>query len=57
MEVRNLKSYIGLGDKLLIFFNFCFEEVEWILLMFVVYIFIFIGLIWLELSIVSLFLD
>ena len=57
MEVRNLKSYTGLGDKLLISLNLRSEEVERTLLMFVVYTLTSIGLIWLELSTVSLFLD
>jgi len=57
MEVRSLKSYTGLGDKLLISLNLRSEEVERTLLMFMVYTLTSVGLIWLELSTVSLFLD
>lgn len=57
MEVGSLKSYTGLGDKLLISLNLRSEEVERTLLMFVVYTLTSVGLIWLELSTVSIFLD
>ncbi|NES65103.1 MAG: hypothetical protein F6K24_07490, partial [Okeania sp. SIO2D1] len=57
MEQRSLKNYTGLGDKLLISLNLRSEEVERTLLMFVVYTLTSVGLIWLELSTVSLFLD
>ncbi len=57
MELRSLKSYTGLGDKLLISLNLRSEEVERTLLMFVVYTLTSVGLIWLELSTVSIFLD
>ncbi|NET27222.1 HEAT repeat domain-containing protein [Okeania sp. SIO1I7] len=57
MEQRSLKNYTGLGDKLLISLNLRSEEVERTLLMFIVYTLTSVGLIWLELSTVSLFLD
>ena len=57
MEVGSLKRYTGLGDKLLISLNLRSEEVERTLLMFVVYTLTSVGLIWLELSTVSIFLD
>ena len=57
MEVGNFKSYTGLGDRLLRSLNLRSEEVERTLLMFLVYTLTSVGLIWLELSTVSLFLD
>ncbi|MEB3341595.1 HEAT repeat domain-containing protein [Okeania sp.] len=57
MELRSLNSYTGLGNRLLKFLNLRYEEVERTLLMFLVYTLTSVGLVWLELSTVSLFLD
>ncbi|MGK7921363.1 MAG: HEAT repeat domain-containing protein [Trichodesmium sp.] len=57
MELTRLKDSTGLGQKFLSSLNLRTEEVERTLLMFVVYTLTSVGLIWLELSTVSLFLD
>ncbi|MGB3509063.1 MAG: HEAT repeat domain-containing protein [Microcoleaceae cyanobacterium] len=57
MELTRLKDSTGLGQKFLRSLNLRSEEVERTLLMFAVYTLTSVGLIWLELSTVSLFLD
>ncbi len=57
MELTRLKGSTGLGHKLLLSLNLRSEEVERTLLMFAVYTLTSVGLVWLELSTVSLFLD